>query len=150
MSVQFKPDGYHTITPYLVVEDAADAIVFLCDVLGATAALRMDMPDGRIGHAELLIGDSRLMIADVPEGGKVKNGLLHLYVEDSEGLYRRALDKGATSLREPTVEFYGDRVASFADRWGNEWFLATHVEDISEEEMTRRAVEEANTAGAQP
>jgi PhnB protein len=148
MSVQYKPDGYQTITPYLVVEGAADAMAFLSEVLGATETLRMDMPDGRIGHAEMLIGDSHLMVADVPADGKVKNGLLHLYVEDSEALYRRALENGATSLREPTLEFYGDRVASFADRWGNEWFLATHVEDISEEEMARRAVELAN-AGAQ-
>ena len=141
MGVQYKPDGYHTITPYLVVEGAADAITFLSEALGATQTLRMDMPDDRIGHAELRIGDSHLMIADVPAGGKVKNGLLHLYVEDSEALYRRALELGATSLREPTLEFYGDRVASFADSWGNEWFLATHVEDISEEEMSRRATE---------
>ena len=150
MSVQYKPDGYHTITPYLVIEGAADAIAFLSDVLGAKETLRMDMPDGRIGHAEMLIGESHLMIADVPVGGSVKNALLHLYVEDSEALYRRALEQGAASLREPTVEFYGDRVASFADRWGNEWFLATHVEDIAEEEMTRRAVERANAAEAHP
>ncbi len=146
MSVQYKPDGYHTITPYLVVEGAGEAITFLSEVFDATQVLRMDGPDGRIGHAELRIGDSTLMIADVPRSGKAKTGLLHLYVEDSEALYRRALDLGATSLREPTVEFYGDRVASFADRWGNEWFLATHVEDISEVEMGRRAAELAAAA----
>ncbi len=141
MSIQYKPDGYHTITPYLVVEGAAEAIGFLSQVFDATQVLRMDGPDGRIGHAELRIGDSTLMIADAPASGKVKTALLHLYVEDSEALYRRGLDLGATSLREPTVEFYGDRVASFADRWGNEWFLATHVEDVSEEEMRRGAAE---------
>ena len=146
MSVQYKPDGHHTITPYLVVEGAGEAITFLSEVFDATQVLRMDGPDGRIGHAELRIGDSTLMIADVPRSGKAKTGLLHLYVEDSEALYRRALDLGATSLREPTVEFYGDRVASFADRWGNEWFLATHVEDISEVEMGRRAAELAAAA----
>ena len=146
MSVQYKPDGYHTITPYLVVEGAGEAITFLSEVFDATQVLRMDGPDGRIGHAELRIGDSTLMIADVPRSGKAKTGLLHLYVEDSEALYRRALDLGATSLREPTVEFYGDRVASFADRWGNEWFLATHVEDITEVEMGRRAAELAAAA----
>jgi PhnB protein len=124
-----------------VVEGAADAIDFLSQVFDATEVLRIDGPDSRIGHAELRIGDSTLMIADAPRSGKAKTGLLHLYVEDSEALYRRALDLGATSLSEPTVEFYGDRVASFADRWGNEWFLATHVEDISEEEMARRAAE---------
>lgn len=148
MTVQYKPDGYHTITPYLLVEGAAEAISFLSEVFDATVTLRMDMPEGRIGHAELRIGDSMLMIADVPAGGKVKTSFLHLYVEDSEALYRRAIEKGATSRREPTVEFYGDRVATFEDRWGNEWFLATHVEDISEEEMSRRAVELAN-AGSQ-
>ncbi len=146
MSVDYKPDGYHTITPYLVVEGAADAIAFLSRVFAATQVLRLDGPDGRIGHAELRIGDSTLMIADVPPSGKVKTGLLHLYVEDSEAMYRSALDLGATSLREPTVEFYGDRVASFADHRGNEWFLATHVEDISEEEMRRRAAELAAAA----
>ncbi len=144
MSAQYKPEGYHTVTPYLVLEGAADAIAFLSKVFDATVTMRMDLPDGRIGHAELLIGDSHLMVADVPVAGKVKNGLLHLYVPDSEALYRRALDNGATALREPVLEFYGDRVASFADRWGTEWFLATHVEDISEEEMTRRAVEMAD------
>ncbi len=99
MSVQYKPNGYDTITPYLVVEGATDAIAFLSEVLGATETLRMDMPDGRIGHAELLIGDSHLMIADVPVDGKVKNGLLHLYVEDSEALYRRALEPRNHRLR---------------------------------------------------
>ena len=146
MSVQYKPDGYHTITPYLVVDGAAEAITFLSQVFDATQVLRMDGPDGRIGHAELRIGDSTLMIADVPPSGKAKTGLLHLYVEDSEALYRRALDLGATSLRVPTIEFYGDRVASFADRWGTEWFLATHVEDVSEEEMRRSAAELAVAA----
>ena len=146
MSVQYKPDGYHTITPYLVVDGAAEAITFLSQVFDATQVLRMDGPDGRIGHAELRIGDSTLMIADVPPSGKAKTGLLHLYVEDSEALYRRALDLGATSLRVPTIEFYGDRVASFADRWGTEWFLATHVEDVSEEEMRRGAAELAAAA----
>jgi PhnB protein len=146
MSVQYKPEGFHTITPYLVVEGAAAAITFLSQVFDATEEVRLDGPGGRIGHAELRIGDSPLMIADVPRSGKTKTVLLHLYVEDSEALYQRAMDLGATSLREPTVEFYGDRVASFADRWGNEWFLATHVEDVSEEEMRRAAAELAGPA----
>jgi PhnB protein len=89
MSIQYKPDGYHTITPYLVVEGAAEATTFLSQVFDATQVLRLDGPDGRIGHAELRIGDSTLMIADVPPSGKPKTGLLHLYLEDSEAALLR-------------------------------------------------------------
>lgn len=148
MPVQFKPEGYNTVTPYLVVEGAAAVIDFAVNVLGAKELLRMPGPSGTIGHAELQIGDSKVMLADAPSADKLSPAMLHLYLEDSDAAYRRALAAGATSLREPTNEFYGDRVSAVRDTAGNQWYFATHVEDVSEEEMARRAAELAATAAS--
>ena len=143
------PDNYPRVTPYLSIDGAADAIEFYKDIFGAEEKVRMGAPDGKIGHAELAIGDAMVMLADVfPEvGGKSPKQLggspvtLMVYVEDVDDTYQRALDKGATAEREVENQFYGDRAGSFTDPWGHVWHVASHVEDVPEEEMARRARE---------
>jgi PhnB protein len=142
----FKPADYHTVTPYLVVDGAERLIAFIVDVLGGAEMMRLPGPDGRIGHAEMRIGDSVVMLADTPSPDGTTKSMLHVYVRDSDATYARALAAGATSLREPKTEFYGDRMSGVQDALGNQWYFATHVEDISEEEMARRAAAAAETA----
>jgi uncharacterized glyoxalase superfamily protein PhnB len=146
MATQFKQEGYLTVTPYLVVQGAERLIEFVQQVLGAEERTRMPGPNGTIGHAELQIGDSVVMLADAPEPGDVMPAMLSVYVEDADAAYQRALEAGATSLREPKTEFYGDRMAGVQDFAGNKWYFATHVEDVSGEEMQRRAAELATNA----
>ena len=141
MTVNPIPEGYHTVTPYLVVNDAAKALDFAKRAFGAEERLRMDNPDGGIGHAEVMIGDSVVMLADPPPDGGHMPGVLHLYVDDTDKTYRRAIEAGGTSLREPADQFYGDRMAGVADAVGNHWWIATHIEDVSPEEMAQRAKE---------
>jgi PhnB protein len=144
MSVDFKPAGYRTVTPYLVVDGAGRLIAFIVDVLGGTEMMRLPGPDGRLGHAEIRVGDSVVMLADVPPSGEVTTSMLHVYVSDSDATYKRALAAGATSLREPTNEFYGDRMSGAQDVFGNKWYFATHFEDVPDDEMARRAAELAH------
>jgi PhnB protein len=127
------PDDYPRITPYLHVDGAADAIEFYKSVLGATERARMGGSGGRIGHAELAVGDSMIMLADEYPVS------IHVYVADVDAAVAAALAAGATQLREVTEEFYGDRIGSFEDPWGHLWHLASRVEDVSPEEMERRA-----------
>jgi PhnB protein len=141
MSVEFKPAAYHTVTPYLIVDGAERLLAFIVDVLGGTEMMRLPGPDGRLGHAEVRVGDSVLMLADIPPSGEATAAMLHLYVPDSDATYKGALAAGATSLREPTNEFYGDRISGVQDVFGNKWYFATHVEDVSDDEMARRAAE---------
>ena len=148
MSVEFKPAAYHTVTPYLIVDGAERLLAFIVDVLGGTEMMRLPGPDGRLGHAEVRVGDSVLMLADVPPSGEATAAMLHLYVPDSDATYKRALAAGATSLREPTKEFYGDRISGVQDVFGNKWYFATHVEDVSDDEMGRRAAELAKAEQA--
>jgi uncharacterized glyoxalase superfamily protein PhnB len=143
MPVEYKPAEYHTVTPYLVVDGAERLITFISDVLDGTETVRMAGPDGRIAHAEMRVGDSMVMLADAPEPGEVTSAMLHLYVPDSDATYQRAIEADATSLREPQDEFYGDRMSGVQDSTGTKWYFATHVEDISEEEMARRAAQAA-------
>jgi uncharacterized glyoxalase superfamily protein PhnB len=143
MPVEYKPAKYHTVTPYLVVDGAERLITFISDVLDGTETVRMAGPDGRIAHAEMRVGDSMVMLADAPEPGEVTSAMLHLYVPDSDATYQRAIEADATSLREPQDEFYGDRMSGVQDSTGTKWYFATHVEDISEEEMARRAAQAA-------
>jgi uncharacterized glyoxalase superfamily protein PhnB len=133
------PDGYHCVTPYLVVEGAARLLEFLKSAFGAEETLRLAAPEGRIGHAEARIGDSVVMTADAPTGSAPMPATLHLYVADVDATYRRALDAGATSLRTPEDQFYGDRNAGIVDPAGNRWWIATHIEDLSREELAKRA-----------
>jgi len=141
MAVEFKPAGYHAVTPYLVVDGAERLITFMLDVVGGTEMMRLPGPDGRIGHAEIRVGDSVVMLADVPPSGELTTSMLHVYVADSDATYERALAAGATSLREPTNEFYGDRNSGVQDPFGNKWYFATHFEDVADDEMARRAAE---------
>lgn len=141
------PDDYSRVSPYLVVDDAAAAIDFYCQVLGATERMRMAAPSGKIGHAELQIGDSVVMLADEwpdmgAHGPKTVGGTpvtLSVYVEDVDATFRRALDAGARALREVADQFYGDRVGAFEDPFGHHWHVATHIEDVAPDEMQRRA-----------
>ena len=138
MPVEYMPSGYHTITPYLVVNGAERLMTFISDVLDGSEITRMQGPDGRIAHAEMRVGDSVVMLADTPASGEETSTMLHLYVPDSDATYRRAMQAGATSLREPQDEFYGDRMSGVQDSTGIKWYFATHVEDVSAEEAQRR------------
>ena len=131
------PAGYATVTPYLCVADAAKLIEFLKQAFHAQLLFKMDGPGGRIMHAEMTIGDSRIMLGQ-PEPGKETHAMIHLYLPDTDAVYKRALTAGGTSVREPADQFYGDRSAGVRDQFGNQWFIATHIEDVSEEEMKRR------------
>ena len=145
------PDGYPRVTPYLIVDGAAAAIDFYKSVLGATERMRMAGPDGKLGHAELEIGDSVIMLADEhPEmnarGPKTVGGtpvFLHVYVEDADSVFERAIEAGAEPLQPVEDKFYGDRSGGFEDPFGHHWNVATHVEDIPPDEMSKRAAEAA-------
>ncbi len=148
-SVQPIPEGYPQVTPYLCVDGAAAAIDFYGAVFGTTERMRMPAPDGKIGHAELQLGDSVIMLADEsPEIGfrspKAIGGspvILSLYVDDVDAVVARAEQAGATVVRPVETQFYGDRSGQFEDPFGHRWSIATHVEDVSPEEMGRRAAE---------
>lgn len=141
------PDEYPRLMPYLIVDGAAAAIDFYTSVFGATERMRMPGPNGRIGHAELQIGDSVIMLADEnPEmaihGPKTIGGTpvtLHVYVEDSDAAFERALNTGAKSLRPVENQFYGDRSGQFEDPFGHKWNVATHIDDVPPDEMEKRA-----------
>jgi PhnB protein len=146
MAVRPIPEGYSSITPYLIVKDGKKAIDFYKDIFAAVELMRFDGPDGTIGHAELQIGDSRIMLADEapqmgfrsPQSiGGTAVGLM-LYVDDVDRLFRRALDAGAKVQQEVKDQFYGDRSGTLVDPFGHCWTIATHVEDVSPEEMQRR------------
>lgn len=145
--VQPIPEGYPRVTPYLIVDDAATAIAFYGTVLGTTERVRMPGPDGKVGHAELALGESVIMLADgFPDMGAVSpRGIggtpvtIHVYVEDADAVFDRAIAEGATALQEVEDRFYGDRSGQFEDPFGHRWNVATHVEDVPPEEMTERA-----------
>ena len=139
MPVKPIPEGYHTITPYLVVKGAGALLDFIKKAFDAKELERMALPDGTIMHAEVSIGDSRLMISDARGEHKPKTGMLYLYVKDADATYKRALQAGASSVMEPADQFYGDRNAGVRDQYGNEWWMATHKEDVPPEEMKKRA-----------
>lgn len=133
------PDGYTAITPYLIVENAADLVDFLTNAFGAVERMRLAMPGGGIGHAEVEIDGAVLMLSDAaPPEFPAGASKLHLYVEDVDGAYAQALSAGATSVAEPADQFYGDRAARVVDPCGNHWTIASHVEDVDMDEVTRR------------
>ncbi|MER7957851.1 VOC family protein [Streptomyces sp. NPDC096030] len=158
MSVKPVPEDYPSITPYLCVDGAAAAIDFYVSVLGADERMRMPAPGGRIGHAELALGNSMIMLADeFPDIGfrspKAVGGTpvtLHVYVEDVDAVFARALAGGATELSPVKDEFYGDRTGQFEDPFGHRWSVATHVEDVAPEEMEKRAEEALRSVGSSP
>ena len=147
MAVKPIPDDYPRVIPYLAIDGASDAIAFYKDVLGATERLRMPGPNGKIGHAELEIGDSVIMLADTfPEMGapapKTLGGTpvtIMVYVEDVDAVFEKAISAGSTVITKVDDQFYGDRAGSFEDPFGHRWHLATHVEDVPEDELARRA-----------
>ena len=149
MAVKPIPDGYPQVTPYLFVDGAQAAIDFYTSVFGATERMRMPGPDGRIGHAELRLGESLLMVADeFPEMGgrspRTVGGspvIISLYVEDVDAVFERAVQAGATVVRAVETQFYGDRAGQFEDPFGHQWSVATHVEDVPPDEMERRAAQ---------
>lgn len=133
------PEGYHSVTPHLINENASRLIEFLKQAFDAQELNRLSGPDGRVLHAEIQIGDSRLMIGEATGEWKAMPVSLALYVEDADVIYKRALDAGAVSLREPADQFYGDRSAGVKDLAGNHWWIATHIEDVPREELHLRA-----------
>jgi len=141
------PEGYHTATPYLIVKDAARAIEFYKKAFGATELMRMPGPGGKIGHAEIKIGDSPIMLADEVPGMGFRSPeslggspiSILLYVEDVDVVFSEALAAGAKVQRPVADEFYGDRTGGVTDPFGHVWYIATHKEDVSPEEMKKRA-----------
>jgi PhnB protein len=149
MAVKPIPDGYHTATPYLTLDDAAAAIAYYEKAFGAKERVRMDTPDGKVGHAELEIGDSLVMLSDeFPQGstrspkelGGTSAGVF-MYVEDVDAVVKRAVDAGATVTMEVADQFWGDRFGSIRDPFGHSWSIATHVEDVTPEQVAERARE---------
>ncbi|MGH2427176.1 MAG: VOC family protein [Acidimicrobiia bacterium] len=139
MPVKPIPEGYHSVTPYLLVQGAPKLLDFLKQAFDAKETERFTQPDGTIMHAEARIGDSVVMMGEAGGEHKPMPSSIHLYVNDTDATYERAMEAGATSLREPRNEFYGDRTGGVKDPAGNHWWIATHVEDMSREEMLRRA-----------
>jgi PhnB protein len=139
MSVEYKPKGYHTVTPFIYNTNIAETIDFTIAAFGATLKEKHFTPEGRIMHAEIFIGDSIIMMGDQHGDMPPMPTMLYLYVEDCDAMYAKAMAAGGKSLREPTTEFYGDRSSGVTDPWGNQWWIATHVEDVSPEEMMKRA-----------
>ncbi len=148
MSVKAIPDGYHSVTPYLIVDGAEEAIRWYGAALGATEVMRLPMGD-KIGHAEIKIGDSFIMLSDEwPDYGKLgpkarggATSSLMIYLENVDAAYERAIAAGATAERPVENQFYGDRSGTVIDPFGHSWTLSTHVEDLSEEEIQRRMAE---------
>lgn len=144
------PDGYHSLTPYLIVDGAKEALDFYHAVFGARELYRLDAPGGRIGHAEMLIGDSPFMLADEhPEMGYKAPGTyggtpvsILVYVEDADAVFERAVAAGSRVQRPVKDQFYGDRCGTIVDPFGHVWTISTHVEDLTPDEIGRRAAEE--------
>ena len=157
MSVKAKPDGYHSVTPYLIVDGAEEAIRWYSEALGAEEMLRLPM-GGKIGHAEIRIGDSFVMLSDEwPEYGKLgpkarggATSSLMIYLDDADAAFERATAAGAIVERPVEDQFYGDRSGSFTDPFGHSWTVSTHIEDVSEEEMQQRMARFTQQAEAEP
>jgi len=146
MATQPIPEGYSTISPYLAVDDAAEAIAYYKKAFGAEETVRMDAPDGRIGHAELKIGDSHVMLSDpFPDASTTPpkelggtSASIFMYVEDVDAVVQQAVGAGATVRMEVEDQFWGDRFGSITDPFGHNWSIATHVEDLTPEEIEER------------
>ena len=147
MGVKPIPEGYHTATPYLAVDDAAEALEYYKKAFGAKERGRMEAPDGKIGHAEIQIGDSLVMLSDpfpqattrTPKELGGTTASVFLYVEDVDAFVQRAVDAGATVSMEVADQFWGDRFGTITDPFGHSWSVATHIEDVPPEEMAERA-----------
>jgi PhnB protein len=147
MAVKPIPEGFHTLTPYLAVENAADAIEYYKQAFGAEEKFRMEAPGGKIGHAELQIGDSLVMLSDpfpqsstkAPSELGATTSSVFMYVEDVDAVVRQAVDAGATVTMEVADQFWGDRFGTITDPFGHMWSIATHIEDVPPQEMAERA-----------
>ena len=138
-SVRAVPEGMHTVTPFLVVDGANELIRFIEQSFDGKVTSIMKTKDGKVMHAGVQIGDSALMLSDATGQYPAGASRLYLYVDNVDDTYNKAIRAKGTSLREPTDEFYGDRSSGVKDAWGNEWWIATHVEDVDDEEMEKRA-----------
>jgi PhnB protein len=138
MTVKPIPDGYTTITPCLTVPDIVAMLEYLQNAFGAKVTESTPGADGKPRHAEVLIGNAKVMLGQASEQWPARLGSLYLYVEDTDAWYTRAMAAGATSIMEPSNQFYGDRNAGVEDPQGNQWWIATHIEDVSAEELERR------------
>jgi PhnB protein len=153
MPVRKIPEGYHSVTPYLIVRGGARALEYYKRAFGAEERFRMDGPGGTIGHAEIRIGDSMVMLSDespawnakAPDAGTPPPVQLMIYVEDVDATFAKALDAGGKEIMPIKNQFYGDRSGTLTDPFGHVWTVATHVEDVPEAEMQRRAAEYANS-----
>ncbi len=151
MAVKHIPDGYHSVTPYLIVNGGQRAIDYYKRAFGATELFRMDGPDGKIGHAEIKIGDSHVMLSDenpawgakAPQAGVSPPVQLMIYVQDVDTTFKQALVAGGKETMPLKNQFYGDRSGTLTDPFGHSWTVATHVEDVAPDEMQRRAAEYA-------
>lgn len=154
-SVKPIPEGYHALTPYLIIKGAGDAMEYYKKAFGAVELFRMPGPNGTVGHAEMKIGDSPFMLSDEhPDLGHVGPGTLGgttvslmIYVDDVDAVYPRAIAEGGKEMKPLQDQFYGDRSGTLTDPFGHVWTVATHKEDVSPEELERRAIA-AHSAGA--
>jgi PhnB protein len=157
MATKAIPEGYHSVSPYLAVEDAASAIEYYVTAFDAREVVRMDAPGGKIGHAELEVGDSRIMLSDPFPGSSTQppkqlggtSTSVFMYVEDVDAVVKRAVEAGATITMEVADQFWGDRFGTITDPFGHVWSIATHVEDVPPEEMAERAKAAMGTIGAE-
>ncbi len=158
MPVNFIPDGYSSLTPYLIVDDGEAALTFYKSVFGAVELMRVEGPDGKIGHAEIQLGDSQVMLAsEFPELGALSPTTvggspvtLVLYIENVDDVFARALEAGAVEERSVQDQFYGDRSGTLKDPFGHRWSISTHVEDVSPEELERRSKAQMEGADGLP
>jgi PhnB protein len=141
MAVKPKPDGYHTVTPFMIVRGVPKFLDFLKQAFGAEEFERHMTPDGYVMHAEVRIGDSVIMMSEASERMGPVPSVIYLYVDDADAVYKKVLQAGAASIMEPANQFYGDRNAGVKDEFGNTWWIATHIEDVSPEEMNKRREE---------
>jgi uncharacterized glyoxalase superfamily protein PhnB len=142
MTVKAIPDGYHSVTPYLTVRGANKVIDFLKSAFGGKLSHEaIKRPDGSIMHAQVVIGDSRIMVAEESEMAKATTSTLYLYVPDVDNVYRQAVKAGGQTIMEPMDMFYGDRSGGVKDPSGNSWFIATHKEDVGAQDLQKRAEE---------
>ncbi len=141
MHAQPIPEGFRTITPYLTVRGVSKLIEFLKQAFEAVEMRRLAMPDGTVMNAELRIGDSMVMIGEAPRGTtdlKIMTSMLYMYVIDPDSVYERAVEAGGKAIREPADQLYGDRVGAIEDPCGNQWWIATRIENVSDEELRIR------------
>jgi PhnB protein len=142
------PSGYHSVNPVLIVEGARQLVEFLQQVFGAEQRSVMEGPGGAIAHAEVQIGDSVIMISDASPQFQARKSAIYVYLPEVDTVYQKAITAGATSRMEPADMFWGDRCGGFEDHFGNYWSVATHVEDVSDEEMAKRSADYFEKASA--